>query len=476
MFISPVASQSVGRASGGGLLDSLTGGSSTPKQSDGSVGLFDGVITKAMMGFGIGAGIGMLPFVPGGFIVGGLVGSLVGAGYGIFKNYREIKAIREENAAYLAAMGVQPQTQEQAQALLSGNLAPLQGAPGQTTQQTVPPTQQTVPTTTTQQVLPTTQQTVPTTTTQQTYADPFKGYGSPVTTDPYAAINNANWLVTYDAAQGQYPPTQAGGKSVPDATTPTDAPKQTGEPTQYVWQAPDQDPKTAPPVVTGPPTVGTPPVAPEPPKADTPPAVDDSPLPKQDDTSQTNGGSTPTQDATQCSAATNHDKCPPVVAGAPPVVDLPPTTDIPPVKQGGAPPVATPPVQVPTPDLSVPTKGGATPPPAADDAPAKGGVSQSDEVVQQRKAARRARFEALRAEFRARLKQLHDAYQQATPEQKADIREAAIAERARFHRILAEIHARRALALQRHELVAANGGSPVQQADASTFVKGKAAA
>lgn len=162
MTILPTAATNVGTTSGGGLLDSFknamagaSGGAGgapaqAPKQSDGSVGLFDGVGKKALFGGIAGMGLGFLPFLPGGPILGGIVGAIAGAGWGMFKNYKEMKAIREENAAVLAAVGVQPQTQEQANALLSGNLAPLmpnqgpggammQVGPGQAAQAAPPP-------------------------------------------------------------------------------------------------------------------------------------------------------------------------------------------------------------------------------------------------------------------------------------------------------------------------------------------------
>src|SRR5687767_5769237 len=70
----------------------------TPKLGgdDGSVGLFDGVLMKAVMGGSMGIGIGMLPFIPGGPILGGVIGAVAGAGIGIFLNYRKISQIRQQ--------------------------------------------------------------------------------------------------------------------------------------------------------------------------------------------------------------------------------------------------------------------------------------------------------------------------------------------------------------------------------------------
>lgn len=152
MLIPPVGANNVGSATGGGLLDMFTGGA---KQDDGSVGLFDGVMMKAGLGGMVGAALGfVLPF--GGPMIGGIIGSIAGAGLGIFQNYKKMQKIKEENAAYLAGIGVQPQTQEQADALLSGNVSQLMpGQTGETAQQT---TQQTLPTatqTTQQSVVPT---------------------------------------------------------------------------------------------------------------------------------------------------------------------------------------------------------------------------------------------------------------------------------------------------------------------------------
>lgn len=157
-LITPRAASQAGSTSGGGLMDMVKGmmggASEAPgqagqagasgaaaglagmigggKKADGSVGLFDGVMIKSLIGGAVGAGIGFLPFIPGGPILGGIVGSMVGAGYGIFKNWKEMKAIKQENAAFLAAQGIQPATQQQADALLSGQPQQLLGgAPGQ---------------------------------------------------------------------------------------------------------------------------------------------------------------------------------------------------------------------------------------------------------------------------------------------------------------------------------------------------------
>lgn len=142
----PAAGIQAGRTAGGGLLDSITGGAGAtqgapPAQSDGSVGLFDGVLKKALIGGAAGVGLGFLPFIPGGPILGGIAGAMIGAGIGMFSNYRKMKAIKEENAALIGQLGLQPQTAAQAEVLLRGqpqmlldpNItgAPMQGGPAQ---------------------------------------------------------------------------------------------------------------------------------------------------------------------------------------------------------------------------------------------------------------------------------------------------------------------------------------------------------
>lgn len=100
-----------------------TQGATPTQQADGSVGLFDGVLRKTMIGAATGVGVGFLPFIPGGPILGGIVGSIVGAGIGIFQNFKKIRQIQQENQAYLAAAGVQPVNQADQAALLSGNIS-----------------------------------------------------------------------------------------------------------------------------------------------------------------------------------------------------------------------------------------------------------------------------------------------------------------------------------------------------------------
>lgn len=140
MMIPPVAAAQAGAASGGGLLDKfkeMTGAGSAdasgtatqaaPK-GDGSVGLFDGVFKKAAIGGILGAGVGFIPFIPGGPLLGGIVGALGGAAMGVFSNWRKMSAIKQENQAMLAAMGVQsdnPQVQQILQSGKVGDLIPL---------------------------------------------------------------------------------------------------------------------------------------------------------------------------------------------------------------------------------------------------------------------------------------------------------------------------------------------------------------
>ncbi len=158
-ILPPVAGVQAGHSAGGGLLDSVknmisgaTGGAAggAPAQvdpgpkGDGSVGLFDGVLKKALFGGAAGAAMGFLPFIPGGPILGGVLGALGGAAMGVFSNWTKMKQIKQENEAMLAAMGVQVQQPEIQQVLQSGQVSQLipmmQQAQGTTTQ--VDPTQQ----------------------------------------------------------------------------------------------------------------------------------------------------------------------------------------------------------------------------------------------------------------------------------------------------------------------------------------------
>lgn len=140
MVLPPVAAAQAGSASGGGLLDTFknamagaTGGAGTagaqqappPPGGDGSVGLFDGVLKKALFGGAAGAAIGFLPFLPGGPVLGGIVGALGGAAMGVFSNWSKMKAIKQENEAMLAAMGVQADDPQVKQILQSGNVSQL---------------------------------------------------------------------------------------------------------------------------------------------------------------------------------------------------------------------------------------------------------------------------------------------------------------------------------------------------------------
>lgn len=111
-------------ASAGTALGGSTG--------DGSVGLFDGVLKKALIHGAIGAASGhFLKFLPGGPILGGVMGAIGGAALQMFSNYRKIKKIRDTNAALLGAAGVQPLSQAEANALLAGDNAALQTKVGQ---------------------------------------------------------------------------------------------------------------------------------------------------------------------------------------------------------------------------------------------------------------------------------------------------------------------------------------------------------
>lgn len=135
--IPPVAAVQAGHSVGGGLIDSfkamLPGASGSATQTttqapagDGSVGLFDGVGKKALLGGAAGAALGFLPFIPGGPILGGIVGALGGAAMGVFGNWRKMEALKAENAATLAAMGVQVDDPVVQQMLKSGNVDQLQ--------------------------------------------------------------------------------------------------------------------------------------------------------------------------------------------------------------------------------------------------------------------------------------------------------------------------------------------------------------
>lgn len=161
-FSIPAVGVQAGTALGGGLMDSFKAamqqagaaqqggsiqqGTGLPTQvdpgpkGDGSVGLFDGVLKKALFGGMMGVGVGFIPFIPGGPLLGGVVGAIAGAGFGIFQNFRKIKSIQQDNAAFLGAVGIQPQTQEEAQLLMTGNVKQLYqqaGAPQAVPQQQV---------------------------------------------------------------------------------------------------------------------------------------------------------------------------------------------------------------------------------------------------------------------------------------------------------------------------------------------------
>ena len=131
--IPPVAAVQAGRTSGGGLLAQLTGaagaGGAAPTQTsakaDGSVGLFDGVLGKALMGGAAGLAMGFIPFIPGGPILGGIVGALGGAAMGVFSNWRTMSSIKKENEAMLGALGVQASDPQVQQVLQSGNVSQL---------------------------------------------------------------------------------------------------------------------------------------------------------------------------------------------------------------------------------------------------------------------------------------------------------------------------------------------------------------
>ena len=128
MITPPVAAAQAGQASGGGLLSALTGGAAAPSTAaggDGSVGLFDGVLKKALISGGLGAAMGFIPFIPGGPVLGGIMGAIGGAAMGVFSNWSKMKQIRQQNDATLAAMGVQTGDPQVQQILQSGNVSQL---------------------------------------------------------------------------------------------------------------------------------------------------------------------------------------------------------------------------------------------------------------------------------------------------------------------------------------------------------------
>jgi hypothetical protein len=136
MISSPVAAAQAGHASGGGLLSTLTGGlvGGSPASAtqvdpgphgDGSVGLFDGVFKKALISGGIGAAIGFIPFIPGGPVLGGIMGALSGAAMGVFSNWRKQQQIKQENQAMIAALGVQANDPQVQKILQSGDVSQL---------------------------------------------------------------------------------------------------------------------------------------------------------------------------------------------------------------------------------------------------------------------------------------------------------------------------------------------------------------
>jgi hypothetical protein len=135
-ILPPVAGVQAGHSTGGGFLDgiknAISGGQAGATQQvdpgpkgDGSVGLFDGVLKKALFGGAAGVAMGFIPFLPGGPVLGGIVGALGGAAMGVFGNWMKMKQIKQENEAMLAAMGVQTQQPEIQQVLQSGNVSQL---------------------------------------------------------------------------------------------------------------------------------------------------------------------------------------------------------------------------------------------------------------------------------------------------------------------------------------------------------------
>lgn len=132
----PVAAVNVGASTGGGIIDTIKGlipgmggaaGGAAPTQTkgDGSVGLFDGVGLKALIGGAAGAAIGFIPIIPGGPILGGIVGALGGAALGVFSNWRKMQAIKAENQATIAAMGVQTSDPVVQQMMATGDVSQL---------------------------------------------------------------------------------------------------------------------------------------------------------------------------------------------------------------------------------------------------------------------------------------------------------------------------------------------------------------
>jgi len=136
--IPPFAAVQAGHTSGGGFLSNLTGGltggaaaggTTGPTQAvpgpkgDGSVGLFDGVLKKAFVGGAAGAVFGFI--LPGGPVLGGIMGALSGAAMGMFSNWSKMKSIKTENEATMAALGVQSQDPNIKQVLQSGNVQQL---------------------------------------------------------------------------------------------------------------------------------------------------------------------------------------------------------------------------------------------------------------------------------------------------------------------------------------------------------------
>ena len=69
--------------------------------------------------------MGFIPFIPGGPVLGGIVGALGGAALGVFTNWSTMKKIKQENEAMLAALGVQSQDPQIKQILQSGDVGQL---------------------------------------------------------------------------------------------------------------------------------------------------------------------------------------------------------------------------------------------------------------------------------------------------------------------------------------------------------------
>lgn len=131
-FTPRIATQA-GTATGGGFIDSIkqqiaeakagAAGGATPAKSDGSIGLFDGVMMKAGIGSAVGSVAGaILPF---GFMVGGLVGAVGGAAIGMYGNWRKMNAIKQQNDAAAAALGVQTDDPQIKQILQTGQVQQL---------------------------------------------------------------------------------------------------------------------------------------------------------------------------------------------------------------------------------------------------------------------------------------------------------------------------------------------------------------